>query len=151
MVERAWAWSLHESIPSNVDAGHRLIEQLMQALSGLGWEGRDLFHVQMAAEEAMVNAVTHGNQCAADKRVEIEFKVRADTTFMRFSDEGEGFCPSDLPDPRDDEHLQCTNGRGVMLIREMMDEVVYNARGNEVSMIKHRSPADETPADQGQS
>lgn len=142
MVERAWAWSLHESIPSNVDAGHRVIEQLMVALAGMEWEGRDLFHVQMAAEEAMVNAVTHGNKCAADKRVEIEFKVTADCVYMRFMDQGEGFCPADLPDPRDDEHLECTNGRGVMLIREMMSQVVYNDRGNEVTMVKHRQSAE---------
>ncbi len=140
MVERAWAWSLHESIPSDVDAGHRLIEQLMLTLNEFGWEGRDLFHVQMAAEEAMVNAVTHGNKCAADKRVEVEFKVSPDTALMRFKDQGEGFCPADLPDPRDDEHLECTNGRGVMLINEMMSQVVYNDRGNEVTMVKHRTP-----------
>jgi serine/threonine-protein kinase RsbW len=144
MVERAWAWSLHESIPSNVDDGHRLIEQLMSALNGLEWEGRDLFHVQMAAEEAMVNAVTHGNQCDENKRVEIEFKVTAESVYMRFKDQGQGFCPADLPDPRDEEHLECTNGRGVMLIREMMSQVIYNERGNEVTMVKHRSiPVDE--------
>ena len=142
MVERAWAWSLHESIPSDVDAGHKLIEQLMTALTGSGWEGRDLFHVQMAAEEAMVNAVTHGNKGSEDKRVEIEFKVSADGVTMRFRDEGEGFCPGDLPDPRSEEHLHCTNGRGVMLINEMMDEVHYNARGNEVTMFKTRTPTD---------
>lgn len=140
MVERAWAWSLHESIPSNVDAGHRLIEQLMTALTQSGWDGSDLFHVQMAAEEAMVNAVTHGNKCAADKRIDVEFKVSREGASLRFQDEGDGFCPADLPDPRDDEHLHCTNGRGVMLIQEMMDEVHYNARGNEVSMYKARTP-----------
>ena len=139
MVERAWAWRLHESIPSNVDDGHRLIEQLMSRLTELGWDGRDFFHVQMAAEEAMVNAVTHGNKCASDKRVEIEFKVSADATYMRFRDQGEGFCPGALPDPRDDDHLECTNGRGVMLIKEMMNEDVYNDCGNEVTMVKHRS------------
>ncbi len=140
MVDRAWAWSLHESIPSNVDDGHRLIEQLMSALNDLGWDGRDLFHMQMAAEEAMVNAVTHGNKGASDKHVEIEFKVAADSAFMRFRDQGEGFCPSALPDPRDDDHLECTNGRGVMLIKEMMNQVQYNDRGNEVTMLKHRTP-----------
>ncbi|MEZ6078526.1 MAG: ATP-binding protein [Pirellulaceae bacterium] len=103
-------------------------------------EGRDAFHIQMAAEEAMVNAVTHGNKQAADKSVEIEFRVSPQTVYMRFCDQGEGFCPANLPDPRDDDHLECPNGRGVMLINEMMNEVTYNKCGNEVTMIKHRSP-----------
>ncbi len=139
MVEPAWVWKLHQRIPSNVDAGHKAIEQLMSAMTESHWEGRDSFHVQMAAEEAMVNAVTHGNKQAADKSVDIEFRVSPQSVYMRFRDQGDGFCPAELPDPRDDDHLECTNGRGVMLINEMMNEVTYNECGNEVTMIKHRS------------
>ncbi len=141
MVEPAWVWKLHESIPSDVDAGHKLIERLMSALDELHWEGRDLFHVQMAAEEAMVNAVKHGNRQAANKVVEIEFRASPRSVYMRFKDQGDGFVPAELPDPRDEDHLECTNGRGVMLIKEMMSEVRYNARGNEVTMLKHRAEA----------
>jgi serine/threonine-protein kinase RsbW len=141
MTEPAWTWSLHREIPSSLDAGHKQIELLLAALSEHGWEGRDLFHVQMAAEEAMVNAVTHGNQLAEDKVVEIEFRVAKDSTYLRFKDQGQGFCPDALPDPRDDDHLECTNGRGVMLIREMMSDVKYNERGNEVIMTKSRQAA----------
>ena len=82
MVEPAWVWKLHESIPSDVDAGHKLIERLMSALDELHWEGRDLFHVQMAAEEAMVNAVKHGNRQAANKVVEIEFRASPRSVYM---------------------------------------------------------------------
>ncbi len=141
MVEPAWVWKLHESIPSDVDAGHKVIERLMSALEDLQWEGRDLFHVQMAAEEAMVNAVTHGNHQAPDKVVEIEFRAAQGSVYMRFKDQGKGFVPGELPDPRQEEHLECTNGRGVMLIKEMMNEVHYNACGNEVTMLKHRTAA----------
>ncbi len=139
MADTAWAWSLHVQMPSSVEDGHKLIEQLMTALTELGWEGRDFFHIQMAAEEAMVNAVTHGNNRDVNKSVEVEFKVADQTAFMRFKDQGEGFNPADVPDPRDDDHLECTNGRGVMLITEMMNEVRYNDRGNEVTMLKKRS------------
>ncbi len=138
MAEPAWTWSLHEVIPSSVDVGRQMIDQLLAAMSEAGWDGRDYFHVQLAAEEAMVNAVKHGNKEADDKTVEIEFKVGAQSTLMRFKDQGDGFCPDDLPDPRDDDHLECTNGRGVMLIREMMSQVTYNDSGNEVVMVKHR-------------
>lgn len=138
MVEATWSWNLCKQIPSSKDAAHEVIEKLLQALTQAGWEGRDYFHVQMAVEEAMVNAVTHGNQESSEKMVEIDFKVAAEVIYLRIKDQGGGFCPEELPDPRDEDHLQCTNGRGVMLIREMMDTVQYNAIGNEVVMIKSR-------------
>lgn len=143
MAEFALGWSLHEKIPSSLDVGHATIERLIVALQQNKWEGRDLFHIQLAIEEAMVNAITHGNQLAQDKVVEVEFHVDRQITFMRIKDQGAGFKPEDVPDPRDDEHLECTNGRGVMLIRELMSEVRYNDQGNEVTMIKHRSPQEE--------
>ena len=139
MSKPALDWSLHEKIPSSLDVGHATIERLLTALEANLWEGRDLFHIQLAIEEAMVNAITHGNKQAANKVVEVEFRVDQQTTFMRIKDQGAGFNPAAVPDPREDDHLECTNGRGVMLIRELMSEVRYNVRGNEVTMIKHRS------------
>lgn len=138
MPDTAWDWSLNESIPSSLDQGHKLIEHYVKMLEQHGWEGRDLFHVQLAVEEAIVNAITHGNHESPDKRVEVELHVNRSSTFMRIRDEGEGFCPNDLPDPTDDEHVDCPHGRGVMLIKEMMDEVTYNDCGNQVIMVKNR-------------
>lgn len=142
MSKPALGWSLHEKIPSSLDVGHATIERLIAALEANNWEGRDLFLIQLAIEEAMVNAITHGNKQSDDKVVEVEFRVTPETTFMRIKDQGAGFDPEAIPDPREDDHLECTNGRGVMLIREFMSEVRYNDRGNEVTMIKHRSKED---------
>jgi serine/threonine-protein kinase RsbW len=139
MAESAWCWSIHECIPSSRNAGHSAIERLLAALESNGWEGRELFHVQLAVEEALINAITHGNKLANDKVVEIEFRVHPLSTFIRIKDQGEGFCPDEVPDPRNDELLECTNGRGVMLIREMMSDVIYNESGNQVIMVKNRS------------
>lgn len=139
MVEATWSWILDEQIPSTKDAGHAAIEQLLKALTDAGWDGRDYFHVQMAVEEAVVNAITHGNKESKSKVVELDFKVSADAVYLRIKDEGAGFCLKDIPDPRDDDRLECTNGRGVLLIRELMSQVSYNERGNEVVMRKHRS------------
>jgi serine/threonine-protein kinase RsbW len=136
--EPDWTWTLHTKIPSTREAGHQLVEQLVQALTSSAWDGSDFFHVQMAAEEAMINAVTHGNRESEDLQVEVEFKVAKESVYLRFRDEGEGFCPDDLPDPTDDEHLDKTHGRGVFLIKQMMNEVNYNDCGNEVTMLKHR-------------
>lgn len=139
MPDSAWDWSLHERISSSLDVGHELIERYIKALEQFGWEGRDLFHVQLAVEEAMVNAITHGNHESPDKTVEVELHVSRQRTRMRILDQGCGFCPDALPDPTDEEHLDSPHGRGVMLIKEMMDEVEYNACGNQVTMLKLRS------------
>ena len=144
MPETAWDWSLHEHISSSLDAGHELIERYVQVLEQFGWEGRDLFQVQLAVEEAIVNAITHGNNESPDKTVEVELHVSPAQTFMRILDQGCGFCPESLPDPTEDENVDCPHGRGVMLIKQMMDRVDYNACGNQVSMLKLRSPS--TPA-----
>lgn len=138
MVDPTWSWTFAEQIESSKNAGHETIEKLLKALTDSGWDGMDFFHVQMAAEEAMINAVTHGNGEAPDKVVEVEFRVSPTRAYLRFKDEGEGFNPDDLPDPRDDDHLECTNGRGVLLIKEMMTEVKYNECGNEVIMVKEK-------------
>jgi serine/threonine-protein kinase RsbW len=138
LEEPAWTWTLHTRIPSTKEAGHQLIERLLEALTEAAWDGSDFFHVQMAAEEAMVNAVTHGNKESEELEVEVEFKVATQRVFLRFCDQGDGFNPDGLPDPTDDEHLDKTHGRGVFLIKQMMNEVNYNECGNEVTMLKHR-------------
>jgi len=134
-----WTWSWHQKIPSSLTVAHQVLDVFLQAVQNAGWEGRDYFHIQMAAEEAVVNAVTHGNKESDDKMVELELNVSPEQVYMRIKDEGQGFCLESLPDPRDDDRLECIHGRGVLLIQEMMSEVRYIGCGNEVVMIKHRS------------
>jgi serine/threonine-protein kinase RsbW len=149
MGDTQWTWSLHEKIPSSLPVAHEVLDRFLFALQQAGWQGRDYFHIQMASEEALVNAVTHGNKESMDKKVEIEFRIGHDLVYMRFKDEGQGFCPEELPDPRDDDRLECVHGRGVLLIQTMMSEVRYLGCGNEVEMIKRRndSPEFEDEAD----
>ena len=141
MPDMAWDWSLQEQIASSLDVGHELIERYIKVLEQFGWDGRDLFHVQLAVEEAIVNAITHGNQESPDKIVEVELHVSRQATNLRILDQGCGFCPDSLPDPTDDENLETPHGRGVMLMKQMMDEVHYNPCGNQVTMTKHRKPS----------
>ena len=139
MPDSPWDWNLQRTIPSSLDAGHQLIESYLKILDQFGWEGGDLFHVQLAVEEAIVNAITHGNQQSPEKSVEIEFKVSRNETTMRIRDEGPGFCPDALPDPTSEELLDVPHGRGVMLIRQTMTSVEFNAAGNQVTMVKRRA------------
>lgn len=135
-----WRWQLKKTIPSSSDDGHGVIEELNQALANHQWEGRDAFHIHMAIEEAIVNAIEHGNKRDPKKFVHIHFCLSDHEVRLEISDEGDGFILEDLRDPTDDENLERPRGRGVMLIRELMSEVHYNDRGNSIMMVKHRSP-----------
>ncbi len=138
MAKTDWSWSLNEKIPSSIPVAHYYLDRFRQALRAAGWEGRDYFHIQMASEEALVNAVTHGNREAHDKHVELELHVSPEEVYIRIKDEGKGFCLADVPDPRCDDRLDCVHGRGVLLSRERMSEVRYLGCGNEVEMIKRK-------------
>ncbi|MFO0921113.1 MAG: ATP-binding protein [Pirellulales bacterium] len=136
-----WSWRLDKYIPSSTDDGHAVIEELVHALEQSGWEGRDFFHVHMATEEAVVNAIEHGNKRDPNKTVHIDFRVSPLEVHLAITDQGEGFDPESLPDPTDEELLEKPRGRGVMLIRELMTEALYNSKGNSVVMKKVRSAA----------
>ena len=111
----------------------------MTALGAAGWEGMDLFRIQMAIEEAVVNAIEHGNKRQIDKKVRLVFHVTFEKATLEITDEGAGFDHRNVADPTAEELLDKPRGRGVMLMRELMNDAFYNERGNQVTMIKLRS------------
>jgi serine/threonine-protein kinase RsbW len=135
-------WKCDKTIPSDLDAGHASIEELISALETAGWEGRDVFHIQMAIEEAVVNAIEHGNKRDASKEVHVVFVVDADSAEMTVTDQGDGFDHQNVADPTEEERLDQPRGRGVLLIRELMSQAQYNEKGNSVWMRKVRSKDD---------
>jgi len=135
-------WKCDKTIQSDLDAGHASIEELMNALESAGWEGRDVFHIQMAIEEAVVNAIEHGNKRDATKQVHIVFVVDAESAEMTITDQGDGFDHQNVADPTEEERLDQPRGRGVLLIRELMTQAQYNKKGNSVWMRKERSKDD---------
>lgn len=136
-------WSIDKVLPSDLDAGHAVIEELMAALDSCGWEGRDVFHIQMAIEEAVVNSIEHGNKRNPEKEVHVVFKVTRERTELEVTDQGDGFDHHNVADPTEEDRVDQPRGRGVMLIRELMSEARYNEKGNSVWMVKLRSEASE--------
>jgi len=96
----------------------------------------EVFSIKLALEEALINAIKHGNQMDRAKKVRVLYRVNADRFEVRVSDEGAGFDPSDVPDPTAVENLERPCGRGLMLMRHYMTEVVYSQSGNCVAMSK---------------
>ncbi|MFW6038880.1 MAG: ATP-binding protein [bacterium] len=105
--------------------------------------GQDtLFAVRLALEEALSNAIRHGNGEDPTKKVTIEYAVTDQRIEVSIADEGHGFQPDTLPDPTDDENLARPHGRGVMLMQAYMNEISYNDRGNRVTMVRTREAED---------
>ena len=88
----------------------------------------DIFAIKLALEEALVNAIKHGNQMDPDKRVLVGYQVTPQRFEIRITDEGQGFNPEDVPDPTAEENIERPCGRGLLLMRGFMTEVDYQAR-----------------------
>jgi serine/threonine-protein kinase RsbW len=96
----------------------------------------EVFSIKLALEEALINAIKHGNQMDRAKKVRVLYRVAPNYFEVRVSDEGSGFDPSEVPDPTAVENLERPCGRGLMLMRHYMTEVIYNQAGNCVAMSK---------------
>ena len=125
-------------IPSDLAEARRVQERIEEALTASAYSEHDIFAIKLALEEALVNAIKHGNQMDPEKRVFVVYHVTAERFDIRITDEGEGFNPEDVPDPTDPANLERPCGRGLLLMRGFMTEVQYHGKGNVVSMSKVR-------------
>lgn len=138
MSHDIWTWSVEEAIPSETGAGKMVLDHVLEQLAAHAWGDRDIFGVHLALEEALVNAIRHGNRSDSNKRVFVACKMSPCRIWVEIRDEGAGFRPEEVPDPTDTDHLEIPSGRGIMLMRTFMSRVEYNDLGNCVVMEKHR-------------
>lgn len=87
--------------------------------------------------EALSNAMLYGNGQDPAKRVHVAISIQKSCVVATITDEGGGFDPSRIPDPTHPINLEKAGGRGLFLIRSLMDEVRYNAQGNSVTLVLH--------------
>ncbi|RYZ36365.1 MAG: ATP-binding protein [Myxococcaceae bacterium] len=123
----------------------RVTAALRPFLRGEGFADAAAEHVELAAAEAVANAIQHGNRGAASRRVEVTCVSREDLLTVSVRDEGPGFDASSIPDALAPEHLLKPSGRGVLLMRTLMDAVEFatHPRGGTVvhlSKQKHAVP-----------
>ncbi len=127
-------------IPSDTAKGQEVQERIVGRLEELEFPPRDVFGVRLALEEALVNAIKHGNGMDPDKNVKIMWRIDHASVWVEIEDEGPGFIPAEVPDPTSEENLERPCGRGIMLMKSFMSRVEYNARGNRVILEKRRDP-----------
>lgn len=130
--------SFEVSIPSETTAGQEVQERIIAMLESFEFSARDVFGMRLALEEALVNAMKHGNKMASDKSVRVLCNVSSEKVYVEIEDEGEGFVLEQVPDPTEDENLEKPSGRGIMLMQAFLTVVEYNDRGNCVVLEKLR-------------
>jgi serine/threonine-protein kinase RsbW len=124
------------TIPSD-PAEARLVQGEVERLLKLHhFSDHDIFGIRLALEEALVNAIKHGNQMDRSKQVRIAYHVVSNRFDIHITDEGPGFDPCEVPDPTAVENLERPCGRGLMLMRHYMTDISYNSTGNSVRMSK---------------
>src|SRR3990172_7090313 len=114
-------------------------QAIMKELERCRYGDDAVFAVQLALEEALANAVKHGNRNDAAKCITVRYAVNMDKAVVVVRDEGGGFLPDEIPDCTSPDRLPLPNGRGIMLIRAYTDEVCYRDHGREVYFVKRRT------------
>jgi serine/threonine-protein kinase RsbW len=134
-----WIEEFEVRIPSSTTEGQKVQERIITRLEELGFPARGVFGVRLALEEALVNAIKHGNGLDPKKQVQVGCQISSEKVRIIIEDEGSGFRPQDVPDPTEDENLEKPCGRGIMLMRAFLSVVEYNERGNRVLLEKNRN------------
>jgi serine/threonine-protein kinase RsbW len=139
-----------ETIELSIDSKLEFVDMISSVTKNvtakMGFGEDDASWIELAVHEAIINAITHGNKSADDKQVDVKFVIEQEKMIVYVRDRGEGFDPSQLPDPLDPENLLNPTGRGIFYMRTFMDEVDYSTHpegGSVVRLIKHKRPSEQ--------
>jgi serine/threonine-protein kinase RsbW len=126
-------------LPSDVSCIEEAVELVTRhCLAGHATTRTIRFRLQVVLSEALANAILRGNRESLDKWVDIRAELRDDVIRVHVTDEGPGFDPSSVPEPIRPEQLDEAGGRGLFLIRKLVDAVQFNQQGNSICMILRR-------------
>ena len=124
-------------IPSDLKYVRSASAKVIEALAPLALDESTMLDIKLAIEEAVTNAILHGNGSCQDLPVTITFSVNKKKLQITVADEGDGFDYRNLPEPTQDKNLVEPRGRGLFLIHHVMDEVHFNNKGNRIRMVKY--------------
>ena len=129
---------LNIGFPADPGAIGTVADAVTETLIQLRVPEQKRLEIGLAVQEALVNAVVHG--CKSDPSKEVRCRLQSDPLgriVITVTDPGQGFSPDLLSDPKRQENIYADHGRGVYLIRQLMDEVSFERRGNEIRMWKY--------------
>jgi serine/threonine-protein kinase RsbW len=111
-------------------------EVILRKAEACGFSSESMFAIKLTIEEGLTNAIKHGNKQDPGKTVTVRYFVDTEQVVVSIKDQGAGFDPDDVPDPRSEDRLALPNGRGILLMRAYMTQVEYRQNGTEVFMRK---------------
>ncbi len=127
---------ISRELPSSLTAYHDLVQEVLGKLQLLGWKKDVLFGIHIALEESISNAIRHGNNEDAQKKVQVDCELGPSRFWVQVCDEGEGYDPGEVPDCCSPENLEQPGGRGLALIRAYMTSVEHSECGRCLMMEK---------------
>lgn len=134
---------VHDQINGSRDCLDNAFERIMRAIEALPCAQGNVDEISLALSEALANAVVHGNREDPVKRVDVCATCIGDLFSLVITDEGDGFDPTLVPDPTAVDKLMLNRGRGLFLIRRLMDQIDFRLGGRQIVMTKIRQNAAE--------
>ncbi len=135
--------SIHIKIPSQLKFIKGIAHNIIADAKLMGYDENELRDkIPVTVDEAVTNAIKHGNKFQEDKQVLIDVQINDKRIKIVVADEGEGFDVSSVPDPTDPMNFLKPSGRGILFMSIGMDEVRYNEKGNVLTLIKYRDSTD---------
>ncbi len=113
-------------------------EAILKRLKQFAFDDKAIFAIKLALEEAIANAISHGNDGDCTKKITVRYSVDDRRAAIIVNDQGCGFKPENVPDPTQPDRLSVPNGRGIMLMRAYTDEIEFRNDGCEVYFVKYR-------------
>lgn len=123
-------------LPTDIRSIEHAVEYVMQRCpSCTSHASRVRLNFRVGLTEALSNAMVYGNGHDPAKRVLVEVTLADGHIEARVTDQGRGFNPAAVPDPTLPENLSSAGGRGIFLMRQLLDEVTFNDQGNQVRLV----------------
>jgi serine/threonine-protein kinase RsbW len=126
------------TISSTEEQGRDVQKQVLEAVQRHGFVGQEFFGIKLALEEALVNAIKHGNGRDTKKRVIVNARISDNRFQISIEDQGPGFDRSSVPDPTSEENLEKCSGRGILLMESYMSKVAWDHGGRRVTLVKEK-------------
>jgi len=140
--EPAGSVDIQRTFPATAEDVDAMLREIMDALEKNRFPVGDYDEIRLALREALNNAVKHGSGFNAGKKVHVTVRCNLNDGFwISIRDEGAGFDPDKIPNPTEPENLERFSGRGLFMIRELMDDVKFSDRGREIQMLRRPRPA----------